>query len=126
VTHFHDTDAVHHDTTVVQRDSVTYRRSPLGMVERAIVYIFGLIQGLLVLRIVLLLLSARAGNAIVASVYDVSDVLVAPFRGILQLNQIGQGETALDLAAIVAIVGWTIVELIVLGLIRVARPTTTA
>ena len=123
MTHHHDTDAVHHDT-IVERDSVTYRRSPTGMAERAIVYIFGLIQAVLLLRVVLLLLAAREGNAIVAFVYDISDVLVAPFRGILQLNQLASGEAALDVAAFVALIGWTIVELLVLGLVRMARPTT--
>lgn len=121
----HDTDTVHHDT-VVARDSVTYRSSPGRMIERVVIYIFGLIQGLLLLRIVLLLFAAREGNALVGFVYDVSDVLVAPFRGMFALNQISSGETALDVAAIVALIGWTIVELLVLGLVRIARPSTTA
>jgi hypothetical protein len=121
----HDTDTVHHET-VVERDNVTYRSSPGRMIERVVIYIFGLVQGLLLLRIVLLLLAAREGNAIVGLVYDISDVLVAPFRGIFAMNQISSGETALDVAAIVALIGWTILELLVLGLVRIVRPTTTA
>lgn len=102
-------------------DVVTYRRSPTAMLERVIVFVFGLIQIVLLLRVLLLLLAAREGNTIVAFIYDVSDLLVAPFRGILSMNQIGRGETALDVAAIVALIGWTIIELLVLALVRLGR-----
>ena len=101
--------------------TVSYEPSPTGMISRLIVWIFGLIQLVLVLRIVLLLLAAREGNALVQFVYDVSDLLVAPFRGILGMDQIAAGQTALDVAAIVALIGWTIVELVVLGILGVIR-----
>ena len=103
--------------------TVTYSPSATGMLERLIVWIFGLVQLLIVLRVVLLLFAAREGNPIVSFVYDVSDLLVAPFRGILGINQIAAGQTALDVAAIVAIVGWTVLELVILGLIRIFRPS---
>jgi uncharacterized protein YggT (Ycf19 family) len=106
--------------------SVTHRRSGLGMVERAIVYLFGLIQLVLVLRIVLLLVAAREGNALVGFVYSVSEIFVAPFRGVLGINEVAAGQSALDVAAIVALVGWTIIELIIIGLVRIARPSATA
>lgn len=106
--------------------SVTYAPSPTGMIERLIIWIFGLIQLLIVVRIVLLLLAAREGNSIVSFVYDITDLLVAPFRGILGINQIAAGQTALDVAAIVALVGWTVLELIIIGLIRVFRPSRSA
>lgn len=122
MTHYHD-DGVHGDV-VYERDTVTYRGSPAWIVERAVAFIFGLIQIVLLLRIVLLLLAAREGNAIVAFVYDVSDFLVAPFRGILRIEEISSGAAALDLAAIVALIGWTIIELIVLALVRLGRPAT--
>jgi uncharacterized protein YggT (Ycf19 family) len=92
------------------------------MIERLLVWIFGLVQLLILLRIVLLLVAARDANPIVSFVYDVSDLLVAPFRGILGINQIAAGQTALDVAAIVAIVGWTVLELVILGLVRIFRP----
>lgn len=103
--------------------TVTRRRSPLGAVERAIVFVFGLIQGLLVLRIVLLMVAAREANPIVSFIYDVSDIFVAPFRGILAMDEIASGQVALDVAAIVALIGWTIIELVIIGLIRIARPS---
>ena len=74
------TDASVHDTEV---RAVEYAPSPLATVERWIVFIFGLIELLIGLRILLLLVAARESNDIVAFIYNVSDVFVAPFRGIL-------------------------------------------
>ena len=107
---------------VHSRSSVTYAPSPTGMIERLVIWLFGLVQLLIVLRIVLLLVAAREDNALVSFIYDVSDLLVAPFRGILGINSIAAGQTALDVAAIVALVGWTVLELVILGLIRIFRP----
>lgn len=123
MTRIRETEVVHEVPDVHAQETVTYRQSPFGMIEKAVVYIFGLIQLVILLRIVLLLVAAREGNDIVAFVYNVSDVLVAPFRGILRLEQIAAGQTALDIAAIVALIGWTIIELLVLGLVRMVRPT---
>ena len=111
----------HHVETVQEHETVAYRTSPATMAQRAVIFVFGLIQIVLLLRILLLLLAAREGNDLVAFIYNVSDVLVAPFRGILSMEQIGAGETALDVAAIVALVGWTIIELIILAFVRLLR-----
>lgn len=111
--------------SVVQRQ-VVEAPDPLGVVRRFIVFIFGLIQLLIVLRIVLLLFAARGSNDIVAAIYNVSDIFVAPFRGILGRNEIQSGATELDVAAIVALIGWTVIELVVLALLRVFRPSRTA
>jgi uncharacterized protein YggT (Ycf19 family) len=107
----------------VSQTEVTYRSSGTNVLERLIIFLFALIQGLLILRIVLLLVAARQGNDLVALIYDLSDIFVAPFRGILGRNQIPAGSTDLDVAAIVALIGWTIVELIILGFLRVFRRT---
>jgi len=100
--------------------------SPLGMLTRLIVFIFGLIQLLIVLRIVLLLFAARQANDLVSAIYNISEVFVAPFRGILRIEEVQAGATALDIGAIVALIGWVVIELIVLALVRVFRPTATA
>jgi hypothetical protein len=42
------------------------------------------------------------------------------------MNEIQAGAAALDVAALVALIGWLIIELIVIGLVRVFRPTVTA
>src|SRR3954470_2667339 len=82
---------------------VSYSPSPLATVERLVVFIFSLIELLIVARIVLLLVAARDSNAIVQFIYNLSDIFVAPFRGILGTNQVGSGATELDIAAIVAL-----------------------
>ena len=74
----------------------------------------------------LLLLAARESNDIVQFVYNVSEIFVAPFRGILRIDEVQSGAAALDVGAIVALIGWVIIELIVIALIRVFRPSATA
>ena len=103
-----------------------YGPSGLGILERWIVFIFGLIQLLIGLRIILLLIAARESNDIVSGIYGLSEIFVAPFRGILRIDEVQRGATALDVGAIVALVGWFVIELIVLALIRVFRPAARA
>jgi len=105
---------------------VSYHSSPGAMLERLIVFLFGLIELLIVARIVLLLVAARESNAIVQFIYNLSDIFVAPFRGILGINELQAGAAAFDVAALVALIGWIVIELIVLGLVRVFRPAATA
>ncbi len=91
------------------------------LASRIVVLLFGLIQIVIGARIVLLLLDAREANAIVAAILNVSQLFVAPFEGILRTDSLHSAGSVLDLAAIVALVGWTIVELIVLWAIRIFR-----
>jgi uncharacterized protein YggT (Ycf19 family) len=107
---------------VHQQSTVSYAPSGAGMIERLIIWIFGIIQLLIILRIVLLLFAARDANPIVSFVYSITDLLVAPFRGIFGINEVAAGAAALDVAALVALVGWTILELVILGLVRIFRP----
>ncbi len=106
--------------TVVQE---TVRRTPSGgeVARRVVVFLFGILQGLIGVRIVLLLADASQGNAIVRFIYDVSAVFVAPFEGILHTNAIQAGASVLDISALVAIVGWTILEALIIGGIGIAR-----
>jgi len=91
------------------------------MARRIIVLLFGLIQIVIWLRIVLLLLDASAGNALVSGILDISKIFVAPFDWILNSNALTAGGSTLDVAAVVAFVGWTILELIVLWAIGIFR-----
>jgi hypothetical protein len=91
------------------------------MIRRVIVFLFGLIQLVIGLRIVLLLLDARTGNALVSGILDISKVFVGPFEGILNTNALTSGGSILDVAAVVAFVGWTILELIVIWAVGIFR-----
>ena len=89
--------------------------------RRLVVLIFGLIQIVIGLRIVLLLLNARTGNFLVSVINNLGGVLIAPFEGILRTNALSAGGSVLDFAAIVALVGWTIIEAIVIWSLAVFR-----
>ncbi|MEO8252080.1 MAG: YggT family protein [Chloroflexota bacterium] len=103
--------------------SESVRRTPSGgeTARRMVVFIFGIVQALIVLRIVLLLADASQGNGIVRFIYDLSGVFVAPFEGILHTNAVQSGVTILDIAALVALVGWTILEFLVIAGIGIFR-----
>lgn len=108
----------------VRTDSRHITRSGPGAPEvtrRVIVLVFGLIQIVIGLRIVLLLLDARTGNALVSGILDVSKIFVGPFEGVLNTNALTSGGSILDVAAVVALVGWTILELIVIWVVGIFR-----
>lgn len=104
---------------IVERTEV----SPSGgeMLRRVVVLIFGIIQAFIILRIVLLLLNAREGNDLVAFILNTSQLFVAPFIGIFNSNALTSGGSVLDIAAIAALVGWTILEVIVIWAVNLMR-----
>jgi hypothetical protein len=101
--------------------TVVSRPSGGELARRIVVLVFGLIQILIVLRIVLLLLDAREANALVRGILDLSQVFVAPFEGILRTEALKASGSILDITAIVALVGWTILELIVIWVVSIFR-----
>ena len=108
----------------VQTDSRQVTRSGPGgseMTRRIIIFGFGLVQLLLGARIVLLLLDAREANGLVSGILNASQLFVAPFEGILKTDNLHAAGSLLDITAIVALVGITIVELIVLWAVGIFR-----
>jgi hypothetical protein len=105
----------------VTRRSVAVERSGAELARRIVALVFGLVQAVILLRIVLLLLDARTGNALVAAILELSRPLVAPFEGVLNTNALSVGGSILDVAAIVAVIGWTLIELLAFALINVFR-----
>jgi hypothetical protein len=91
------------------------------MSRRIIILVFGLIQVVIGARIVLLLLDAREANALVSGILNLSQVFVAPFEGILRTDSLHAAGSVLDITAIVAFVGWTVIELIVLWAVGIFR-----
>lgn len=106
------------DETRVRRT----RTSGSTLASRIVVVLFGLIQLVIALRIVLLAIDAREGNALVQAILSISQVFVAPFEGILRTDALAAGGSTLDVAAILALIGWTLLELVVLAIVRIARP----
>ena len=107
------------------RRSTAVQASGAELARRVVVLVFGLIQTVIVLRIVLLLVGARTGNDLVAAILNISQVFVAPFEGILNPNALKSGGSVFDLAAVVALVGWTILEFIVFAVINLFRREST-
>ncbi len=104
---------------IVERAEV--RPSGGEMLRRVVVLIFGIIQAFIILRIVLLLLNAREGNDLVAFILNTSQLFVAPFNGIFNKDALASGGAVLDIAAIAALVGWTILEVIILWAVNLMR-----
>ena len=103
---------------VVERASYPSGADVLG---RIVLLVFGVIQVLLVLRIVGLLIDANRTNDLVRLVYDVSAILVAPFEGIIRTDTVNAGTSVLDVTAIVALIGWTLLEFLILAAIGLFR-----
>jgi hypothetical protein len=111
-----------HETVQTASRQVT-RSGPGGseLTRRIVIFGFGLVQVVIGARIVLLLLDAREANGLVTGVLDVSQLFVAPFEGILRTNNLHSAGSLLDITAIVALVGITIIELIVLWAVGIFR-----
>jgi uncharacterized protein YggT (Ycf19 family) len=109
-------------------DPVVPAMSPVDTIRRLVWLVFGVLQALIVLRFVLLLLGANEGNDVVAFVIGVTDPFVEPFRGMFSLDSVsGASGSVLDVAALVALVAWTLVEALILGIVGLAdRRATTA
>jgi hypothetical protein len=106
-----------------QTTTQTTTTGPNGveMGRRVAVLLFGLIQTVISLRIVLLVLDAREGNGLVSGILNVSQIFVAPFDGIFHTNALHAGGSILDFSAIAALVGWTVLELIAVWALGVFR-----
>jgi TctA family transporter len=88
--------------------------------SRVVTFAFGILQALLILRIILLLLVANPGNDVVSFIFNITQPFVAPFVGMFSLNHVTADQgSVLDVAAIVALIGWTLVEFVVLAAIRI-------
>jgi len=116
-------DGIAGQETVRTDSSRVTRTGPGGaeLTRRVIVLVFGLIQIVVGARIVLLLLDAREANGLVSGVLNVSQLFVAPFEGILRTESLNAAGSVLDVAAVVALVGWTIIELIVIWAVGIFR-----
>ncbi|HEV2404434.1 MAG TPA: YggT family protein [Ktedonobacterales bacterium] len=99
---------------------------PWYRTERIIYFILGIIETLLVIRLVLKLLAANPNAGFSNLIYGVTNPLVAPFQGVFP--DAGAHSGVLELAALLAIIvyallAWGIVKLVELP--RRRRPTPT-
>jgi len=112
------------DDPVVAQDRVvtrssTSRSGPTAgeVIRRFVMLLFGILQALLIIRIILLLLVANTGNDVVSFILAATDPFVEPFRGMFSLDIVRAGQSKLDVAAVVALVGWTLIEALVVAVL---------
>jgi uncharacterized protein YggT (Ycf19 family) len=87
--------------------------------RRVVGLIFGVLVTLIGLRILLLLFGANAGNGLVDFIYGITEPMVAPFRGIFSMDVISPtGVSILDVAALVSLVGWSLIAILVIAILR--------
>jgi YGGT family len=103
------------------RSTTTSGPGASEMTRRVVVLLFGLVQVLIGARIVLLILNAREANGLVTAILNASQLFVAPFEGILRTDALHAAGSTLDITAIVAFVGWTVVELLVIWAVGIFR-----
>jgi uncharacterized protein YggT (Ycf19 family) len=107
-------------TSTTERTYVPPGPGAAAVAARFVMFLFGILQVALILRIILLLLVANPGNDVVQLILNLTDPFVEPFRGMFQLDRVRADQgSVLDIAAIVALIGWSLVEMLVLALIRV-------
>ncbi len=102
-------------------EPVAYTRtSPMTPIIRTVWLLFGVLIALIGIRILFLALGANEGNVIVDAVYAITDPFVAPFRGIFSIDQVRPtGQNVFDVAALLAIIGWTLVALLITAILRI-------
>ena len=118
-THHIDPAPVTHET----HETVVTGPSPVDTIRRLVWLLFGVLQVLIILRIVLLLLGANEGNDLVAIIIGITDPFVEPFRGMFSFDEVNAPVArCFDFAAVVALIAWTLVEALVLGIVGARRP----
>jgi hypothetical protein len=97
-------------TVTAAYDPYAGRRANSARVVQAIYLVFGLVEGLLLIRFFLRALAANADAGFAQAVYAITGVLVAPFTGLFGTPQITSG-AALEISTLVALIvyagiGW--------------------
>ena len=111
-------------TSVRTTESAYVPAGPGGatVASRIVTFAFGILQALLILRIILLLLVANPGNDVVGLIFGITQPFVEPFIGMFSLDRVTSGQAVLDVAAIVALIAWTLVEALILAGLRIFQP----
>jgi hypothetical protein len=113
--------AGHETVRTDSRRSSTTGPGASELTRRVVVLLFGLIQIVIGARFVLLLLDAREANGLVSAILNISQLFVAPFDGILRTDSLHAAGSVFDVTAVVAFIGWSILELIVIWALGIFR-----
>jgi hypothetical protein len=100
-------DQVTHSEHVSIPSPAANQRAGVDRITQAIYFIFGVINVLLLLRLVLLLLGAQEASAFVSLIYGASHPLVLPFQGIFAEASVGGA--VLEWASLVGIAVYSLI-----------------
>lgn len=103
---------------VITTEREVERGRVIARVSQVIDYIFFIIYGLLVIRLLLALMAARADNGFVQFIKSISDPFYAPFKGIVASPTTPEGFT-LALPIVVALVVYLLLHAAINGLLRI-------
>ncbi len=103
---------------IVQTENEVMRGLFLARISQIVDYAFLLIYGLLIIRLCLTLLAARQSNGFVQFIYSVTDVIYAPFKGIVPSLSVEGGFT-LALPIVIALIVYALLHLAINGLLRI-------
>jgi uncharacterized protein YggT (Ycf19 family) len=102
---------------VIETEHEVERGRALARVSQVVDYIFFLIYGLLVIRLLLALMAARSEAGFVQFIRTISDPFYAPFRGIVASPSTPEGFT-LALPIVIALVVYIVLHMAINGLLR--------
>lgn len=103
-----------HEEQVVQDYNLEYRET-LRRVSQFIWLLFGGLEGLLGVRVILRAIGANPGNVFTAFVYQLSDLFLWPFRSIVadpSFQNLTLEVTTIIAMLVYALLGWIFVRLI--------------
>jgi len=96
------------------------RESVGSWISRVVMFVFGVVELLLLVRFFLLLVGANTQTGFVQWIHDVSGIFMAPFNAILGIQTInGQ---VFEWSALVAIVVYAVLAWLIVALIRALTP----
>jgi YggT family protein len=107
---------------VTDSAEVVSSATPARRATEVIYLVFGIIDGLLLIRLVLKLLAANPLAGFSKFIYGLTDVFMAPFRNLLP-NVGGDSGAVLEMSTVIAIIvyaliGWALVRLVAIMFFR--------
>lgn len=110
----HQTGGHVHEERVVQNVNLEYREA-IYRVTQFIWLLFGALEALIGVRVILMLIGANPSNPFAALVYQLSELFLWPFRNLIANPAFGN--SVLEITSLIAmivypLIGWAIVRLI--------------
>ena len=110
----HQTDGHVHEERVVQNVNLEYREA-IYKVTQFVWLLFGALEALIGVRVILMLIGANPANPFAALVYQLSELFLWPFRNLIANPAFGN--SVLEITSLIAmivypLIGWAIVRLI--------------